>query len=73
MIHSKYIGWAALATLVVVVGLGAWGRFSIAPWAYVLVALVCPLMMLFMMRGMNGGSNDGTSSDLTRPARPDSK
>ena len=73
MIHSKYIGWEALAAFVVVVGLGL-GGFSIAPWAYMLVALVCPVMMLFMMRGMDGGaSGDGSSSDIVGPARPDSK
>ena len=73
MVHRKYIAWAVLAALVVVVGLGL-GGFSILPWAYALVALACPVMMLFMMRGMHGGgSNDGSSSDTTRPAGSDTK
>ena len=73
MVHSKYIAWAALVALAVVVGLGL-GGFSIWPWAYALVALACPVMMLFMMRGMyGGGSHDGSNNDTTRSAGSDSK
>lgn len=73
MMHSKYIAWAGLAALFVAVGLGL-GGFSISPWAYALVALACPVMMLFMMRGTHGGgSKDASSSDTTSQAGSDSK
>jgi hypothetical protein len=73
MVRSKYIGWAALAALVVVVA-AALGGFSVAPWALVVVALACPLMMLFVMADMRGGgSSGGIGNHTSRPTLSDSK
>jgi hypothetical protein len=64
----------AVAVAAVLVGLGV-PAGAVVPLA---IVSVCPLMMLFMMRGMAGGHGDGhtargsrTSSDAARQQRHD--
>jgi hypothetical protein len=49
------VGLAAAIGLLIVFGVQA-GTF-----VYLVVALACPLMMVFMMRGMMGGAGHGGS------------
>ncbi|HVT75881.1 MAG TPA: DUF2933 domain-containing protein [Acidimicrobiales bacterium] len=58
---QRYIG-PALAVIALVVVLRFLG-VSLAASPFLLVLLVCPLMMLFMMRGMNHGGDDSDESE----------
>ena len=35
-------------------------------WLPLLILLACPLMMFFMMKGMNGGHSDGSGTGTQR-------
>lgn len=47
-----------LAVALLVVGLAVYG-VPLGNLAFLLLALACPLMMIFMMGGMHGGHGDG--------------
>ena len=64
--RRQHLPFYAIATAIVTVGLVAFGLPVSSSFLLVFV-LVCPLMMLFMMRGMHGGSGQGGSD---RPGRP---
>ena len=51
------VGLYVLVAAILVVAAMALDVQASSIWALVLVA-ACPLMMIFMMRGMHGGSND---------------
>lgn len=58
--NHKYVPWLILAAVLVLVGL-SWGGVSVTPVVYPLILLACPLMMFWMMRGMNGGGGGGSN------------
>jgi hypothetical protein len=60
--HLGLCGLCVLGAAVLAVGALALGVPASSLWTLALVA-VCPLMMIFMMRGMHGGS----SNDAGRP------
>lgn len=64
--NHKYAPWLILAALLVLIGL-YWGGVSVTPVVYPLILLACPLMMFWMMRGMNGGHR---GKQLRRPQQP---
>ncbi|WP_140392737.1 DUF2933 domain-containing protein [Virgibacillus dakarensis] len=41
-------------------------------WGFILLLLICPLMMLFMMKGLihGGHHNHGKHNDATEPLQP---
>jgi hypothetical protein len=53
----KYLPQYAIALAILVVGL-AFAGVAVESLLVALLVLACPLMMLFMMRGMHGGSQD---------------
>ena len=63
------LGLYVLAAAILVVAAMALDVQASSIWPLVLVA-ACPLMMIFMMRGMHGGGNDdaGRSKDDKRDA-----
>src|SRR4051794_15916016 len=60
---SHHLGLCGLCVLVAAMLIGgalAFGVSTSSLWTLALVA-VCPLMMIFMMRGMHGGSSNDTA------------
>ena len=53
---GRNLGRYALALAIVVVG-ALWAGVPVSTLAYLALVLACPLMMLFMMRGMHGGDS----------------
>ena len=53
----SHMGPCILAAAILVVGALAFGVQAPSLWTLALVA-ACPLMMIFMMRGMHGEGND---------------
>jgi hypothetical protein len=68
MNYQRFVGPAVIliAALAVAAALGA-PVLAYVPIA--LVVLACPLMMVFMMKGMHGGHTDQTHSQPTTGAR----
>ena len=65
---SQHLPWYALALAAIVVAAFALGMPA-SMLAVLLVAMACPLMMMFMMGGMHGGgtkSGTGNSEDRKR-------
>ena len=62
--NRKYVPWVVLGGAFVVAAL-ALGGLSIWPALYVLIALACPLMMMWMMGNMHGGGRRGGSGNRT--------
>lgn len=60
--NHKYAPWLILAAVIVLIGL-SWGGVSVTPLVYPLILLACPLMMFWMMRGMNGGHRGSNDAD----------
>ena len=59
---QRYVGPALVAVaLIAVLAFAGVNVAAVAPFA--LILLVCPLMMFFMMRGMNHGRSDQTDDD----------
>ena len=70
--NHKYVLWYAGGALLLVLVLAITG-VSLTPWVYMLIALACPLMMMFMMGNMHGGGpGSGTGQDDSHPTRSDS-
>lgn len=67
VMRRQHLPLYAIATAIVTVGLVAFG-LPVSSSFLLAFVLVCPLMMLFMMRGMHGGSGQG-GSDRLRSAR----
>jgi len=67
MMHGKYMGYLVVAGGALVVGLLLAGTpaQSLLP---LILLVACPLMMMFMMRGMGHGS--GQTKDPTPSDRP---
>jgi hypothetical protein len=61
--NRKYIPWVALGGAFVVAALALGGLST--PALYVLIALACPLMMLWMMGNMRGGGRGGGTGKST--------
>lgn len=60
---SRDYGLYAVALAIVVVG-ALWAGVPVGTLALLGMVLVCPLMMIFMMRGMHGGdSGEGHRHD----------
>ncbi len=66
---SRNYGLYAIALAIVVVG-ALWLGMPIGTLAFLGLVLACPLMMIFMMRGMHGGDQQGHDS-ADRPAPHD--
>jgi hypothetical protein len=62
---DRNYGLYALAVAVLVVG-ALWLGLPVATLGLLAVALACPLMMFFMMKGMHGG--DGDARHGSRPS-----
>ncbi|MCX4585941.1 DUF2933 domain-containing protein [Streptomyces sp. NBC_01481] len=56
MKNNRNYGLYAIAVAIAVVGALALG-VPLGTLAFLLIALACPLMMFFMMRGMHGGDD----------------
>ena len=52
----QHLPYYAIAAAILIVGLAAFG-VPVSNLLFLGVILVCPLMMLFMMRGMHGGDS----------------
>jgi len=65
-------GHYAVALAIVVVGL-AWAGVPVNSFLIAGLVLVCPLMMLVMMRGMHGGDMPGGDSHMTRADDPNGR
>ena len=55
--NNRNYGLYAVALAIVVVG-ALWLGLPLGTLALLGLVLVCPLMMIFMMRGMHGGESD---------------
>jgi len=55
-VKSSNLGLFAVAAAIAFVG-ALWAGVSLAGLAPLLIVLACPLMMIFMMKGMHGGSD----------------
>jgi choline-glycine betaine transporter len=64
---SSNYGLFAVAAAVVFVGVLLAG-VPLETLALLLILLACPLMMIFMMKGMHGGGNDHTGHDHDHPS-----
>jgi hypothetical protein len=72
--HLGLCGLCVLVAVIFLVGALAFGVPASSPWTLVLV-VACPPMMIFMMRGMHGGSsndagqprNDAHDGQVRRP------
>jgi hypothetical protein len=62
MMNRKYVPWYLAGAAFLVAAL-LMGGVSGTAWVLVPIGLLCPLMMLFMMRGMRGGGSGGASGD----------
>jgi hypothetical protein len=65
-------GQYAVALAILVVGL-AWAGVPVSSLLIAGLVLVCPLMMLVMMRGMHGGDMSGGDSHTTRADDPNGR
>ena len=68
----QHLPYYAIAAAILIVGLAALG-VPVNSLTYVGFIIICPLMMLFMMRGMHGGGNGGDthSKDDNAPRERD--
>ena len=62
---NRNYGLYAIAAAIAVVGALALG-VPISTLGFLAIVLVCPLMMLFMMRGMHGGEGHNATGDDER-------
>ncbi len=60
--NNRNYGLYAVALAIVVVG-ALWLGLPLGTLALFGLVLVCPLMMIFMMRGMHGGDGHGAHGD----------
>lgn len=58
----QHLPYYAIAAAILIVGLVALG-VPISNLLFLGVVLVCPLMMMFMMRGMGAGTTHGKDDD----------
>lgn len=71
MTKNSNLGLFAVAAAVLVVGAVAFD-VPLGSLAVFGLILVCPLMMIFMMRGMGGGGHDASGDQSTdRPVEQD--
>jgi len=57
---NKYPNYGLFAVAVAIAVVGAlWVGLPVGTLALLAVVLACPLMMIFMMRGMHGGGSNG--------------
>ena len=68
MNYQRFAGPAAILVAAVAVA-AILGVPVLAYLPIALVALACPLMMVFMMKGMHGGHSDGAHEQPTGGAR----
>ncbi|UUZ63200.1 DUF2933 domain-containing protein [Polaromonas sp. P1-6] len=64
----KMAVWLGVGLVVVYFALPAAQAFILAS-APILVALICPVAMLFMMKGMNGNKQDESAKPGESPAK----
>ena len=63
--NKRNYGLYAIAVAIAVVGALALG-VPVSTLGFLALVLVCPLMMLFMMRGMHGGNGHDAKGDDDR-------
>ncbi len=63
---SSNLGLFAIAAAIAFVG-ALWAGVPLAGLAPALIFLACPLMMIFMMKGMHGGGSDSKDRDADEP------
>jgi len=68
---DRNYGLYALAVAVLVVG-ALWLGLPVSTLGLLAIVLVCPLMMLFMMKGMHSGDSHGQSSSRSSDSEHDS-
>jgi hypothetical protein len=68
----QHLPYYAIAAAILVVGLAAMG-VPVTNLFYLGLIIICPLMVLLMMRGMHGGGNgnDSRSNDDDSPQERD--
>jgi len=63
----KSSNWGLFAVAAAIAFVGAlWAGVPLASLAPLLIVLACPLMMIFMMKGMHGGGEDEHRETLPR-------
>jgi len=63
----KSSNWGLFAVAAAIAFVGAlWAGVPLASLAPLLIVLACPLMMIFMMKGMHGGGEDEHRKTLPR-------
>ncbi|MEV8550211.1 DUF2933 domain-containing protein [Streptomyces glaucescens] len=67
--NQRNYGMYAIAVAIAVVGALALG-VPVATLFFMGMALACPLMMIFMMRGMHGGGHDRTHESRSESGPP---
>jgi hypothetical protein len=65
-VNTSNMGLFAIAAAIAFVG-ALWAGVPLAGLAPVLIILACPLMMIFMMKGMHGGGSDSQHRDTDEP------
>ena len=68
----QHLPYYAIAAAILIVGLAAFG-VPVSNLLFLGVILICPLMMLFMMRGMHGGGGDNTKDSNSHEHDDDSR
>jgi hypothetical protein len=63
--NTPNMGLFALAAAIAFVG-ALWAGVPLAGLAPVLICLACPLMMIFMMKGMHGGDSEHRDTEERR-------
>ena len=67
--NNRNYGLYAVALAIVVVG-ALWLGLPLGTLALLGLVLVCPLMMIFMMRGMHGGESDQHDASANGDTKP---
>jgi len=68
---DRNYGFSALAVAILVVG-ALWLGLPVSTLGLLAIVLVCPLMMLFMMKGMHSGDSHGQPGSKSSDSEHDS-
>jgi Protein of unknown function (DUF2933) len=66
--RRQHLPFYAIAAAILIVGLVALG-VPFSRLSFLAVVLICPLMMMFMMRGMHGGKGHGGADQTEHPVK----
>jgi hypothetical protein len=68
VMRRQHLPFYAIAAAILIVGLVALG-VPFSRLSVLAVVLICPLMMMFMMRGMHGGNGHGGADQTEFPIK----